>query len=115
MSRSEPGNPKCITGSSHASDCEVIRGAEIQRYRISEYLKQGEKLYLDLDAARKGKLNPQVFKKPRIGLQRLTGTEDLFRILPAIVQPGIQLAHTTQYVASNSEYHVNDHRQRRWL
>ena len=39
-------------------------------------------------------------------MQRLTGTEDRYRFLATLIEPGIQLAHTTQFALPNPPYHA---------
>jgi hypothetical protein len=37
-------------------------------------------------------------------MQRLTGTEDRYRFLATVIKPGVQLAHTTQFILPNPPY-----------
>ena len=88
-----------------ATDVEVLRGAELQRFELASSLSQGEKLYLNIDEAKK-QLNPRRFDAHRVGMQRLTGTEDRYRFLASLIEPGVQLAHTTQFASPKPPYHA---------
>lgn len=87
------------------SECEVVRGAELQRFELASSLSQGAKLYLSIGEAKKH-LNPRQFDEYRIGMQRLTGTEDRYRFLATLIEPGVQLAHTTQFALPKTPYHA---------
>src|SRR5258708_35708730 len=89
----------CLT--SDKTKRPMYRGAEIGRYLINEELSQGEKLYLDVEKCHSRKLAVKEFQQ-RIALQRITGVEDKRRLLGVLVEPGISLAHTVQFIISSS-------------
>ena len=100
---------KCYTGeidmtfckkafTSNASDCKMLRGANVDRYIEREETSQGEKYYLNIAVLKKIKsgLNEVLFSSPRIIMQGITGVNERIRLK-------MTLAHDT-FCANSINY-----------
>lgn len=84
----------------------VVKGAQVQRYFITDNPSQGEisfvdeKKYLrDYVKSKKSKHHEQ----DRIAMQGITGANDVNRIVSTFVRKGIYLANSCNYIIKNSE------------
>jgi Alw26I/Eco31I/Esp3I family type II restriction m6 adenine DNA methyltransferase len=83
---------------------EVLKGASIQRYRISEKLSQGKHEYLNVpqyEKENKGiKTTHHNFE--RLAMQGITGVDDKRRLIFAMVRKNYYLANSCNYILADS-------------
>jgi Alw26I/Eco31I/Esp3I family type II restriction m6 adenine DNA methyltransferase len=84
---------------------KIIKGAAVQRYRLTDNLSQGEIAYLDkvkylrdFGSSKKS----QHFKNDRLAMQGITGVDDNRRLIMALVPSGMFCANSCNYILSNS-------------
>ena len=88
----------------------VIKGAQIQRYFITNELSQGDleyvlkKKYLKEKSRSKKSLH---HKKRRIVTQGITGVDDRRRIIGSILSPGVFCAHSCNYLLPVGDADLN--------
>lgn len=107
---------KCYTGeiditldkkyiTSNNEDNLMIRGAQVQKYKITNDISQGEILYLKADKYlhdNKGERS-QHHKKRRIVMQGITGVNEKWRLKMTILEPPCFCANSVNYLIINSE------------
>lgn len=92
--RNDPTNPK------------IVKGAAVQRYRITDKLSQGEVEYLDVESYQKDygtSKKSTHHEAPRIVMQGITGVDDARRLIMTILPAGAYCANSCNYVLSNSD------------
>jgi len=82
------------------SNPPILKGASIQRYYITYHMSQGEVEYLNearyLAENSGEKSNHHLFQ--RIAMQGMTGANDKIRLIMSLVEPGIYLANSCNYL-----------------
>lgn len=90
----------------------VVKGAQVQRYFLTNNPSQGEVEYVDKsrylkDYSRSEKSKHH--KKVRIAMQGITGANDKIRIVSTLIQKDIFLANSCNYIietSNNTEYSI---------
>lgn len=85
---------------------KVIKGAQVQRYRLVDNLSQGVLEYVNDVAYLKDFANSkksQHHKKNRIAMQGITGVDDKRRFVMSMVPSGLYCANSCNYILSNDE------------
>jgi len=85
---------------------KVIKGAQVQRYKLVDNLSQGILEYVDDAAYLKDFTNSkksQHHKKNRIAMQGITGVDDKRRFVMSMVPAGLYCANSCNYILSNDE------------
>lgn len=85
---------------------KVIKGAQVQRYKLVDNLSQGILEYVDDVAYLKDYANSkksQHHKKNRIAMQGITGVDDKRRFVMSMVPAGLYCANSCNYILSNDE------------
>ena len=82
----------------------IVKGAQVQKYYISEKISQGEIDYLDINLffnenPKKGRLAD--FKSERIVMQRITGVDSRVRLIMTIVSKNTFCANSTNYITDS--------------
>jgi len=79
---------------------EVLKGAGIQRYRISTKLSQGKREYLDVQNYLKENSGEKTrhHQCQRIAMQGITGVDDKRRLVMTLVPSGFYLANSCNYI-----------------
>ncbi|HMP67239.1 MAG TPA: Eco57I restriction-modification methylase domain-containing protein [Candidatus Paceibacterota bacterium] len=81
----------------------VMKGAQIQRYYVTDDMSQGQLEYLDenkyLETNKGEKSTHHNFQ--RIAIQGISGVNDKVRIISSLVGPGIYLANSCNYVVNS--------------
>ncbi len=109
--KSIEGNLKCYEGeinmtfhkhllTTNKSNPSVIKGAGVQRYFITDDMSQGILEYLDKEkylSENTGEKSKAYFFK-RIALQGITGVDDKRRLVSTIVENGMFLANSCNYI-----------------
>jgi Alw26I/Eco31I/Esp3I family type II restriction m6 adenine DNA methyltransferase len=83
---------------------EVLKGAAIQRYRVSKQLSQGKREYLNVkryEDENKG-AKAEHHKLNRLAMQGITGVDDKRRLIFALVSPNFYLANSCNYILADS-------------
>lgn len=91
---SDPQNPK------------IIKGAAIQRYRVTDKMSQGEVEYLNANLYFKDfgqSKKSQHYKQSRLAMQGITGVDDKRRLVMTYLPPGVFCANSCNYVLTNDE------------
>jgi Alw26I/Eco31I/Esp3I family type II restriction m6 adenine DNA methyltransferase len=90
--------------SENSKDPEVLKGAAIQRYRISEKMSQGKHEYLNVskyeNENRGIKTTHHGFD--RLAMQGITGVDDKRRLIFALVPKNYYLANSCNYILADS-------------
>ena len=83
---------------------EVLKGAAIQRYRISEKISQGKHEYLNVKKYKHENNGPKTehHKFARLAMQGITGVDDKRRLIFALVPSNYYLANSCNYILANS-------------
>jgi hypothetical protein len=79
---------------------EVLKGAAIQRYSITEKMSQGRREYLDVEqyeSENKGAKSKH-HNYDRLAMQGITGVDDKRRIIMSFVPKGYYLANSCNYI-----------------
>ncbi|PJE57806.1 MAG: hypothetical protein COU81_04075 [Candidatus Portnoybacteria bacterium CG10_big_fil_rev_8_21_14_0_10_36_7] len=85
---------------------KVLKGAAIQRYKLTDELSQGEVEYLNVDSYLhdyKSSKKSRHHESLRIGMQGITGVDDERRLIMTIIPKGQFCANSCNYVISNDE------------
>lgn len=108
---------KCFTGeidlsidkkniTTNEEDTILIRGAQVQKYRITNEISQGDILYLSannyLDKNNGARANHH--KSKRIIMQGITGVNEKIRLKMTLTEPGIFCANSVNYILPNDDY-----------
>lgn len=91
---SDPENPK------------IIKGAAIQRYRVTDKMSQGEVEYLNANLYFKDfgqSKKSQHYKQSRLAMQGITGVDDKRRLVMTYLPSGVFCANSCNYVLTNDE------------
>lgn len=91
---SDPQNPK------------IIKGAAIQRYRVTDKMSQGEVEYLNTNLYFKDfgqSKKSQHYKQSRLAMQGITGVDDKRRLVMTYLPSGVFCANSCNYVLTNDE------------
>jgi hypothetical protein len=89
---------------------KIMKGAQIQRYYTADNMSQGQLEYLDeikyLEANKGEKSTHHNFQ--RIAIQGISGVNDKVRIISTIINPGIYLANSCNYIIKPpNQYSIN--------
>ena len=91
---------------SNINNPKIIKGAQVQKYYITDNMSQGFVEYLDKESylaecgnSKKSKHH----KLDRIVMQGITGVNDTRRLISAYLQSGSFCAHSCNYIISKSE------------
>ncbi|CAM3816749.1 site-specific DNA-methyltransferase (adenine-specific) [Flavobacterium branchiophilum] len=109
---------KCIEGelnmtfhksyfTSNSNFPKIIKGAQVQRYFITDTPSQGEIQYLDLDMYLKDygtTIKSTHYKKERIALQGITGANDKTRLVMTMLNDGNFCANSCNYIIIKDEF-----------
>ncbi len=90
----DPKNPK------------IIKGAAIQRYRVTDKMSQGEVEFLNADLYFNDfgqSKKSQHYKLPRLAMQGITGVDDKRRLVMTYLPSGVFCANSCNYVLTNDE------------
>ena len=84
----------------------VVKGAQVQRYFVTDSPSQGEVQYVDKanymhDYIKSPKSRHH--KKSRIAMQGITGANDKIRIISTLLESDVFLANSCNYIFSNSD------------
>jgi len=91
---------------SDTSKPKIIKGAAVQRYRITDKLSQGEIEYLDTETYFRDfgqSKKSQHHKNPRLAMQGITGVNDKRRLIMSYLPAGVFCANSCNYVLSNDD------------
>lgn len=83
---------------------QIFKGANIQRYFVTNKVSQGKNEFLDKDAFLKesNSARSNSFKNERIAMQGITGVNEKFRLKSCLVNKNIFLANSTNFIINNS-------------
>lgn len=87
----------------------ILKGASIQRYRITFNMSQGEIEYLEEPKYVEECGNSEKSKHhnyPRIAMQGMTGANDKIRLIMSIVPKGYYLANSCNYLFPPKDYNI---------
>lgn len=90
----------------------VVKGAQVQRYFLTNNPSQGEVEYVDKSRYLKDYIRSEKsrhHKKVRIAMQGITGANDKIRIVSTLIEKDIFLANSCNYIietSNNSEYSI---------
>ena len=107
---------KCYTGeidmtldkpyiSSDDNDDTLLRGAQVQKYKITDEISQGELIYLKSSHYLTNKGNngkSQHHNSPRIVMQGITGVNEKYRLKMTIIENGQYCANSVNYIVMNN-------------
>jgi len=84
----------------------VVKGAQVQRYYLSDKISQGEIENLNVEKffennKKEGRFLS--FKQERIVMQRITGVDSPIRLIMTLAPENIFCANSTNYIVDNSE------------
>jgi Alw26I/Eco31I/Esp3I family type II restriction m6 adenine DNA methyltransferase len=84
---------------------EVLKGASIQRYRISKKLSQGKREYLNVSQYKKENrgIKTTHHNFERLAMQGITGVDDKRRLIFALVKKNYYLANSCNYILTDSD------------
>jgi hypothetical protein len=82
---------------------EMIKGVEIDRYSEHWYLSQGEKEWFDEQLYRQKTKNPKSIPDFRIGIQRITGIDEITRLRATFFKRRAYFADSTNSVENEDE------------
>ena len=82
---------------------EMIKGVEIDRYSEHWYLSQGEKEWFDEQLYRQKTRNPKAIPDFRIGIQRITGIDEITRLRATFFKRRAYFADSTNSVENEDE------------
>lgn len=86
----------------------MLRGAQVQKYFITNHISQGDILYLDSEQYSKNVHTPrsQHYKQKRIVMQGITGVNERNRLKMTLIDSGIYCANSVNYLmpAENIEF-----------
>ena len=82
---------------------KLIRGAQIQRYEVTDYVSQGEILYLDSDKYLNDNQSEKSkhYKNKRLIMQGITGVNEKCRLKMTILSENEFCANSTNYMLEN--------------
>jgi len=84
----------------------VIKGAQVQRYFVTDNPSQGEVQYLDkrryLNDYKRSKKSKH-HRLPRVAMQGITGANDKIRIISTLINKDVFLANSCNYIISISK------------
>lgn len=91
-------NKNCLTDDS--KDFKLIKGAQVQKYKLLDKMSQGEILYLDEDEYKKstGSGRSSHNKLKRIVMQGITGVNEKIRLKLTIIEPPSYCANSVNYL-----------------
>lgn len=94
----------CIYNISAGYD-KLIRGAQIQRYMVTDTVSQGEILYVDSTKYLKNNISEKSMhhKKRRIVMQGITGVNEKHRLKMEIIENDEFCANSANYIIENNE------------
>jgi len=87
-----------ITRNSHHH--EMTKGVEIARYAEHWYLSQGEKEWFDEQLYYQKTKNPKTIPDFRIGIQRITGIDEVIRLRASFFEKRVYFADSTNSIES---------------
>ena len=78
----------------------MLRGAQVQKYFITDHISQGDILYLDSEQYSKNVHTPrsQHYKQKRIVMQGITGVNERNRLKMTLIDSGIYCANSVNYL-----------------
>lgn len=78
----------------------MLRGAQIQRFYITDNISQGDILYLDSDKylAEVNSPRSRHHQKKRIGMQGITGVNERYRLKMALIDENVFCANSVNYL-----------------
>jgi len=82
---------------------EMIKGVEIDRYSEHWYLSQGEKEWFDEQLYRQKTRNPKAIPDFRVGIQRITGIDEITRLRATFFKRRVYFADSTNSVENEDE------------
>lgn len=84
---------------------EVLKGAAIQRYFITEHMSQGKREFINVEQYERENSGAKTMhnKLPRIAMQGMTGVDDKRRLVMTYVPKGYYLANSCNYVLCEDE------------
>ncbi|MEE0866392.1 MAG: Eco57I restriction-modification methylase domain-containing protein [Clostridia bacterium] len=87
---------------------KLIRGAQIQRYCVTDYVSQGEILYLDKDNYLKNVTSEksQHYKYRRAIMQGITGVNEKHRLKLALIEHNEFCANSANYIIENNKLKI---------
>jgi Alw26I/Eco31I/Esp3I family type II restriction m6 adenine DNA methyltransferase len=79
---------------------EVLKGAAIQRYRITTKMSQGKREYLNVSLYKNENSGEKSthYQHMRIAMQGITGVDDKRRLIATIIPASFFLAHSCNYI-----------------
>lgn len=84
------------------SHLRMLKGAEVARYRLNAQPSQGRREWFDEDSfVKRGGEPKPVSRLRRIATQRITGVDEKWRVVAAIVEPDCYFADSTNSIALN--------------
>jgi adenine-specific DNA-methyltransferase len=102
---------KCYTGEIdlslnkkyvHLEDkyCRMLRGAQVQKFYITDNISQGDILYLDEELYLKENNSPKSrhHEKNRIVMQGITGVNEKYRLKMTLAEAGVYCANSVNYL-----------------
>lgn len=88
---------------SDSSHARLLKGVEIGRFRIHEKLSQGKKEWLNEKAFLAENTSRDVVAQRRIATQRITGVDELNRVVATLVEPPMYFADSTNSISLISD------------
>lgn len=78
----------------------MLRGAQVQRYFITDHISQGDILYLDSKQYTEEVHTPRSehYKQKRIVMQGITGVNERYRLKMTLVDSGVYCANSVNYL-----------------
>lgn len=102
---------KCYTGeidltlnkqflTDNNDDAKLIKGAQVQKYKLSDVMSQGEIMYLNESMYKKstGGIKSTHSKSRRIVMQGITGVNEITRLKMTIIDPPTYCANSVNYL-----------------
>ncbi|GHV47200.1 hypothetical protein FACS1894204_10310 [Synergistales bacterium] len=86
--------------SENSTNPETLKGAAIQRFRVTEKMSQGKREFLNVELynSKNSGEKTKHFQYPRIAMQGITGVDDKRRLIMTLVPAGFYLANSCNYI-----------------